>query len=99
LQPADLPHPGASQPIPSANPSNSGRQSILAQTSPPGVERISLADAKAAFDAESAVFLDVRDAQSYAEAHIPGALNIPVNDLPQRLDELDPSDWIITYCT
>ena len=68
-------------------------------TSSTGVERISLEDAKAAYDAGTAVFLDVRDAQSYAEAHIPGALNIPVNNLPQRLNELDPADHIVIYCT
>ena len=72
----------------------------LPQTTPaPGVERISLADAKAAFDAGEAVFLDVRDAQSYAETHVVGALNIPINELPQRLGELNPTDRIITYCT
>lgn len=63
------------------------------------VQRVSLADAKAAFDANMAVFLDVRDNSSYAARHIPGALNIPPADLPTRIGELDPKAWIITYCT
>lgn len=63
------------------------------------VERVSLMDAKAAFDAGSAVFLDVRDDSSYAISHIPGAVLIPITDLPTRVAELNPSTWIIPYCT
>ncbi len=65
----------------------------------PEVERIALEEAKRFFDDGSAVFLDVRPASAYATSHIPGALNIPVNELPQRINELDPSRLIITYCT
>lgn len=63
------------------------------------IPRISLADAKAAFDAGEAVFLDVRLADAYASSHVQGALNIPEGELRARLAELDPSDWIIPYCT
>lgn len=65
----------------------------------PEVQRVSLADAKTAFDAKTAVFVDVRDADSYADGHIPGALSISLAELNERLDELNRSDWIITYCT
>lgn len=65
----------------------------------PEVERVSLADSKAAFDGGEAVFLDVRDPDSYAASHIPGAINIPVSQLESRAAELDPNEWIITYCT
>ncbi len=61
--------------------------------------RVSLADAKAAYDQGAAVFLDVRFADDYTASHILGALSIPLADLETRLSELDPSDWIITYCT
>jgi hypothetical protein len=63
------------------------------------VERVSLADAKQAYDAGSAVFVDVRDSISYNNAHIPGALLIPVDEITTHINELDPSSWIITYCT
>jgi 3-mercaptopyruvate sulfurtransferase SseA len=63
------------------------------------VKRVSLADAKAAFDHGTAVFVDVRDSASYQSSHIPEALSIPLSDLTSHLDELDPSSWIITYCT
>jgi 3-mercaptopyruvate sulfurtransferase SseA len=65
----------------------------------PEIPRVDLAAAKAAFDAQTAVFVDVRDGGSYAADHIPGALSIPLAELENRLGELKPADWIITYCT
>ncbi|MCL4561264.1 MAG: rhodanese-like domain-containing protein [Chloroflexi bacterium] len=65
----------------------------------PEIPRVSLTDAKQAYDQHTAVFVDVRDAQSYASAHIPGALSIPLSELTNRLSELNKSDWIIPYCT
>jgi hypothetical protein len=65
----------------------------------PEIVRVSLGDAKAAYDLKQAVYLDVRDADSYANSHIPGAISIPLNNLETRLKELDPSAWILTYCT
>lgn len=63
------------------------------------IERVSLADAKAALEAGSAVFVDVRIQEAYTVDHIPGALNIPLAEIETRLGELDPNQWIITYCT
>ena len=65
----------------------------------PNVARVSLADAKAAYETGSAVFLDVRDPESYTQSHIAGAISIPLEELPARMGELNSSDWIITYCT
>ena len=63
------------------------------------LRRTNVIDAKAAFDQGTALFIDVRGASSYEQSHIPGAVLIPLIDLPNRLAELDPSGWIITYCT
>ena len=65
----------------------------------PEILRVSLEDAKAAFEAGAAVFVDVRGADVFAMSHIPGSLSIPLADLGTRLAELDPNQWIITYCT
>lgn len=65
----------------------------------PEIERVTLADSKAAFDSGEAVFLDVRSPDAYNASHIPGAINIPVSELESRAAELDPNEWIITYCT
>jgi len=63
------------------------------------IPRATLAEAKAAFDAGSALFLDVRDAGSYETSHIAGAESIPLTRLEQELGKLDKGRWIITYCT
>jgi 3-mercaptopyruvate sulfurtransferase SseA len=63
------------------------------------VQRVSLEDAKAAYDSGNAVFLDVRDSGSYAEGHIPGAVLMPITNMPAHSGELDPKSWIIPYCT
>lgn len=65
----------------------------------PEISRVSLVDSKTALDNGKAIFIDVRDSSAYAQAHIPGALSIPLAELEERLGELDPSQWIITYCT
>ena len=61
------------------------------------IARVSLADAKAAYDSARAVFVDVRDTNSYNQRHITKALNIPLGDIAARIGELNPKDWIITY--
>jgi len=65
----------------------------------PEIARVALDQAKTAFDNKSALFIDVRPASEYASAHIPGALNIPLGEIATRLNELDPNQWIICYCT
>lgn len=47
---------------------------------------------------ESAVLLDVRSSEEFREGHIPGAINIPVDNLRGRLEELDKSKDIYVYC-
>lgn len=79
---------------------NSERQvNTQAQGPYPNIARVTLADAKAAYDQKTAVFLDVRDEASFDASHIPGAINIPVEAVQQRAGELNKQDWIITYCT
>lgn len=80
-------------------PAATAPQEHSAEDTFPEIQRVSLADAQAAYDNSTAVFLDVRDASSYAESHIPGALSIPLAELDERLDELNRSEWIVTYCT
>jgi 3-mercaptopyruvate sulfurtransferase SseA len=70
-----------------------------AESAYPEIRRISLAEAKAAYENRQAVFLDVRDAISYKAGHIPGTLNIPLAELEKYIQDLNPQSWIITYCT
>ncbi len=47
---------------------------------------------------EQAFLLDVRTLQEFASGHIPGAANIPVDDLRSRLGELPRDRQIAAYC-
>jgi NADPH-dependent 2,4-dienoyl-CoA reductase/sulfur reductase-like enzyme/rhodanese-related sulfurtransferase len=44
------------------------------------------------------LLLDVRTPQEYAAGHLPGAVNVPVDELRSRLDELPRDRRIATYC-
>lgn len=63
------------------------------------IPRVTLSESLNAWQGGSAVFVDVRGPQNYAAAHIPDARSIPEREISARLNELDPDDWIITYCT
>jgi len=54
-----------------------------------------------AFDAQQngAVIVDTRSEAQFAQQHIAGSINIPMDQLENRLAELDPTTWYITYCT
>jgi rhodanese-related sulfurtransferase len=44
------------------------------------------------------ILVDVRTEAEYSKGHIEGAVNIPVDELRERLDELDKSKTIVVYC-
>lgn len=48
--------------------------------------------------AERPFLLDVRTPQEFASGHIPGSVNIPVDDLRSRLDQLPRDRKIAPYC-
>jgi len=51
-----------------------------------------------AFDKEKAVVVDVRTGIEFDNGHIEGAINIPVDNLRERLGELDKNKEILEYC-
>jgi len=48
--------------------------------------------------AQGALLLDVRSVEDYAAGHVPGALNVPVDTLPQHVDKLPRDQDILAYC-
>lgn len=44
------------------------------------------------------VLIDVRPAEEFEAGHIPGALSIPLEQLPSRVDELPRDRKIVAYC-
>lgn len=65
----------------------------------PDVPRIPVAEARERLDNGTAVIVDVRSPQQYAEAHVPDALSIPLDEIQSRYRELPADAEIITYCT
>jgi rhodanese-related sulfurtransferase len=49
---------------------------------------------------EKILLLDVREPGEYGSGHLPGAVNVPVRQLPQRVGELphDKKLKIVAYC-
>ena len=47
---------------------------------------------------KKAVYVDVRPKESYDQAHITGAISIPLGDVIARVRELPQGKLIITYC-
>lgn len=47
---------------------------------------------------EQVTILDVRQPQEYQQGHIPGAKLIPLAQLGDRLDEIDPNKPTVVYC-
>ncbi|HSN69470.1 MAG TPA: rhodanese-like domain-containing protein [Thermoanaerobaculia bacterium] len=62
-------------------------------------DRISVAEAKQLIDAGGAAVIDVRDPQSYAAGHIPGALQIPLAYVQGELPWFPRDKKLIFYCT
>ena len=61
-------------------------------------EAVGLEELLARAHANEVVILDVRPANEFAEAHLPGARNIPLFQLESRLSELPAETPIVAYC-
>ena len=47
---------------------------------------------------EAPLLVDLRTPVEFAVAHIPGAVNIPLAELDQRLDEIRDDNGVLIYC-
>jgi rhodanese-related sulfurtransferase len=47
---------------------------------------------------EAPPILDVREPQEFEICRIPGAVLIPMRELPSRLNELDPGTELVVHC-
>lgn len=63
---------------------------------------IALDQARRLFEEDAAVFVDARPESQYAQGHIPGALNLPWQEVDryflETADRLQGPKTIITYC-
>jgi rhodanese-related sulfurtransferase len=72
----------------------------LADTRGAVVPEIPIVDVlSAAAAGRKVVFVDVREADEFAEGHIPGALNIPIRDVtPAMRDRFAGAAYVVSYC-
>ena len=61
--------------------------------------RVSLEEAKKAFDDKSATFIDTHVKATYDAGHIPGAINVTVQDLEAKFNTIPKGKKIIAYCS
>ena len=63
------------------------------------VPRITIDEVKGLMAKKQVVLIDVRDPMAFVEGHMPGAVNVPFDHLPNHVD-----DWkkekrlLVTYC-
>lgn len=69
------------------------------QPSEETAQRIFPNEAEALIRRGEAIAVDARPPEAYAAGHIPGALSIPLADLPSRLTRLPKGRALIFYCT
>ncbi|MFT4087186.1 MAG: rhodanese-like domain-containing protein [Gordonia sp. (in: high G+C Gram-positive bacteria)] len=63
------------------------------------IERVDVADLPDDFtDLADRVLLDVREPDEWDEAHVRGALHIPLDDVPARLDDIDFDVDVFVIC-
>lgn len=62
------------------------------------VHNLNPAELLARMQSGEVLLLDLRPAVEYRAGHIPNAKSIPVDELEERLSELDPNTPIIAYC-
>ena len=60
---------------------------------------VTVAEAKVLIEGKpDMVILDVRTPSEFDDGHLEGAINIPVDSLSGRLDELSEDDELLVYC-
>lgn len=63
------------------------------------VDELTPEEVKEKLDDEADVqIVDIRQPNEYEDGHIPGAINIPMGELPSRIDDLEWGDDIVVAC-
>jgi rhodanese-related sulfurtransferase len=63
------------------------------------VEEVTPDEVKQRLDNEADTqIIDIRSPAEFARGHIPGAMNIPLAELPRRVDEVEWGDDVVVAC-
>ena len=95
--------PGGNASVATTNATNTTatRQPTKAPITPPAdnARRITVTELEEALKKGEAIVVDVRNSATYQQAHIKGAILIPVNEVGNRTNELPRGKMIVTYCS
>ena len=61
------------------------------------MQQVDIEQMASAIEREATV-VDVREPEEYGEGHIPGAVNIPMGQLPVRFGDLDRDEPVYVVC-
>ena len=63
------------------------------------VDEVTPEEVKSRIDAdEDTQIVDIRSPAQFERGHIPGAINIPMAELPSRVDEVEWGDDVVVAC-
>ena len=63
------------------------------------VPRITIDEVKKLMAANQVLLIDVRDPMAFADGHMPGAINVPFDHLPNHVDAWKKEKrLLVTYC-
>jgi rhodanese-related sulfurtransferase len=63
------------------------------------VKRVDRDEVLRLLDDEDAQLVDVRSAEQYGRAHLPGAMNLPLVHIADGIDQIDPTRPVVVYCS
>lgn len=62
------------------------------------VDELTPEEVQEQLEADDVQVVDIRSPEQFERGHIPGALNVPMTELPQRVDEIEWGDRIVCVC-
>ncbi len=65
---------------------------------PQEMESVSIDSLLDRLEEGAVVLLDIRDGDEFAQGHLPGAINIPLEQLADRVGELSRGTEVVAYC-
>jgi 3-mercaptopyruvate sulfurtransferase SseA len=74
-------------------------RTLATATPADGVRRVTVTELQDLLARNEAVVFDVRNQESYDQAHIQGAKLMPVADTLKHIDQLPKDKLIVTYCS
>ena len=63
-----------------------------------GSGRVDGDGARALIAEQDAALIDVRSPAEFGGGHLPGAINIPVDEIARRMDEIPQDRPVVVYC-